>query len=105
MKENHNRALLYQILRKDQEKDALSGVPIFYLFKYKRGKKLAEHMVINTILINKQWFFKGFCQQLNPKYCILMDCGTIPDNDAINKLYWAMETEVNLGGVCGYMKA
>jgi hypothetical protein len=39
-----------------------------------------------------------------------MDCGTIPDADektdsfAINKLYWAMEADINLGGVCGYMK-
>ena len=34
-----------------------------------------------------------------------MDCGTIPQNDAINKLYWSLEAEATLGGVCGYMKA
>ncbi len=41
---------------------------------------------------------------LDPTYCILMDCGTIPAQDAINKFYWSMESDENIGGVCGYMK-
>jgi cellulose synthase/poly-beta-1,6-N-acetylglucosamine synthase-like glycosyltransferase len=33
-----------------------------------------------------------------------MDSGTVPEKDAINKLYWSLESNSDLGGVCGYMK-
>jgi len=29
------------------------------------------------------WFFRGFCEMLNPYYTTLIDCGTIPEKDAI----------------------
>lgn len=41
---------------------------IYYVFKYANGTKLSSHL----------WFFKGFCKEFNPEYCVLMDCGAIP---------------------------
>ena len=32
-----------------------------------------------------------------------MDCGLIPDDMAILNMYLAMETDTNIGGVCGFM--
>lgn len=40
---------------------------------------------------------------LTPKYCMLIDAGTIPNDDAIFKFFRAMEADEQIGGVCGYM--
>ena len=36
-------------------------------------------------------------------YCILLDCGTRPEGDAIYKMIAAMESNDQIGGVCGHM--
>lgn len=69
-------------------------MPIFYVFKFKNGSKLSSHL----------WFFKGFCEELNPDYCLLMDCGAIPAKDSIFKLISSMEADPKIGGVCGNMR-
>ena len=39
----------------------------------------------------------GFCGQLNPKYCMLLDVGTVPRPAAITNLYTAMEDDPQCG--------
>ena len=39
----------------------------------------------------------------NPKYCALLDCGTIPSPEAYVHFFTSLECDVLIGGVCGYM--
>lgn len=50
------------------------------------------------------WFFKGFCELLQPEYCLLMDAGAMPKEKAICKLIFAMAQNDKIGGVCGTMR-
>lgn len=49
------------------------------------------------------WFFEGFCRFLKPKYCAFIDVGTIPEPDGLVKYFMAMEGDVNIGGVSGFL--
>lgn len=42
---------------------------IFFVAKYKNAQKLSSH----------NWFFNGFCNELSPKYAILLDVGLRPE--------------------------
>ena len=48
-----------------------------------------------------QWFFTGFCEQVQPKFTFLFDVGTVPRDDAVYQLYKLMERDPNVGGCCG----
>jgi len=48
-----------------------------------------------------RWFFKCICHYINPKYCVLMDCGTIPNDYSIYKLIEEMQINPQVGGACG----
>jgi chitin synthase len=39
------------------------------------------------------WFFQGFCRQLKPKYCCLIDVGTVPHGNGIFEYFKAMEKD------------
>lgn len=47
------------------------------------------------------WFFAGFCTRLNPKYTLLLDCGTVPRPSALARFYRSMEQDPSVGGCCG----
>ena len=47
------------------------------------------------------YFFRGFCEYLNPRYVLLIDAGTTPLKDSINKLHVLMESKETIGGACG----
>lgn len=49
------------------------------------------------------WFFRGFCEVLTPQYCGLLDCGTLPAEQAIFKMFMAFEADEDIGGLCGLM--
>ncbi len=66
---------------------------IYYGVKLINAGKLSSHM----------WFFRGFCELFQPFYCCLIDCGTIPSNDSIFRMFVALEGDSQIGGVCGYM--
>lgn len=68
-------------------------VNLFFCIKYKNSGKLSSH----------NWFFNGFCNQLKPKYAILLDVGLRPYPDAVFKMYKYMKRHPGVGGVCGYM--
>ncbi|EAR87844.2 chitin synthase (macronuclear) [Tetrahymena thermophila SB210] len=84
-------ALLYQdfIKFKGQKGD----LPTFSVFKHLNAKKLSSHL----------WFFEGFCRQFQPKYCALVDVGTIPDQLGLVNMFKALEADISIGGVCGFM--
>ncbi|CAK58245.1 unnamed protein product (macronuclear) [Paramecium tetraurelia] len=90
IQDRENTAWVYQGRHVYQE----CTMPIFYVFKFKNGSKLSSHL----------WFFKGFCQELKPDYCLLMDCGAVPAKDSIFKLISSMEADPKVGGVCGNMR-
>jgi len=68
---------------------------VFTGIKHKNKGKLNSH----------KWFFKCIAQHVNPKFCVLIDCGTIPEEKAIHWLVEAMQSRKNLGGVCGEIRA
>ena len=38
---------------------------------------------------------------LNPEYCILLDCGTIPEKNSLSKFITAFDNDAKIGGLCG----
>ena len=66
---------------------------VFFLNKHLNGRKLSSHM----------WFFEGFCRQLKPKYCALVDVGTVPHSMGLVNYYLPMENDKHIGGVSGFM--
>ncbi|CAD8051812.1 unnamed protein product [Paramecium sonneborni] len=101
VKDKQNNAWVYQNTFKKlintQENNSIktqkNEMPIFYVFKYSNGTKLSSHL----------WFFKGFCHEFNPKYCVLMDCGAVPKKNALFELINEMKNNKKIGGVCGKM--
>ena len=53
------------------------------LNKHLNGKKISSHM----------WFFEGFCKLLKPKYCVLIDVGTVPSEDGLVNYFKGMEAD------------
>ncbi|KRW98488.1 hypothetical protein PPERSA_03319 [Pseudocohnilembus persalinus] len=66
---------------------------VMYVSKFRNAKKLDSHL----------WFFKGFCNILEPYYTVLIDIGLEPKDDAIYRFFECMELNKNCGGVCGFM--
>ncbi|CAD8178979.1 unnamed protein product [Paramecium pentaurelia] len=90
IQDRENTAWVYQGRHVHKE----CTMPIFYVFKFKNGSKLSSHL----------WFFKGFCEELKPDYCLLMDCGAVPAKNSIFRLICTMEADPKIGGVCGNMR-
>ena len=53
------------------------------LNKHLNGKKISSHM----------WFFEGFCRFLKPKYCCLIDVGTVPHKLGLVNYFRFMESD------------
>jgi chitin synthase len=64
---------------------------VIFALKEHNGGKLDSHL----------WFFNAFADQLIPKYCFLLDVGTMAKPRALFKLYRCMETNDRIAGVCG----
>jgi len=56
---------------------------MFLCAKHKNGGKLTSHL----------WFFAGFCELMQPKYTVLVDCGLCPEDGAIYNFFLAMEAD------------
>lgn len=61
-------------------------------FKHTNGTKLSSHL----------WFFEGFCRYMNPKFCVLLDVGTKPDEMGIVNLIKGF-VHKDIGGCTGFM--
>ncbi|KXX78641.1 Chitin synthase 2 [Madurella mycetomatis] len=79
---------------KGAEKGIVPCQMIFCL-KEKNQKKLNSH----------RWCFNAFGKALNPNVCILLDVGTRPANTALYHLWKAFDTDSNVAGACGEIKA
>ena len=66
---------------------------IFFLVKMTNTGKLASHM----------WFFQGFCKLFNPDYCTVLECGTKPEKRGLFNFFRALESDRDIGAVCGYL--
>ncbi|KAF0699308.1 Aste57867_10098 [Aphanomyces stellatus] len=64
---------------------------LIYALKEHNGGKLNSHL----------WFFNAFAEQLNPKYTVLVDVGTIPADSSVFRLVRSMERNYQIGGVAG----
>ncbi|KAH7022383.1 chitin synthase-domain-containing protein [Ilyonectria destructans] len=79
---------------KGAEKGIVPCQMIFCL-KEKNQRKLNSH----------RWFFNAFGQALNPNVCILLDVGTQPGGNSLYHLWKAFDTDSNVAGACGEIKA
>lgn len=62
-------------------KKELPEINFFFCAKHENSGKIESHL----------WFFKGFCSYVKPKYCQMIDIGTIPLKDSISKIVIRME--------------
>lgn len=79
---------------KGAEKGIVPCQMIFCL-KEKNQKKLNSH----------RWCFNAFGKALNPNVCILLDVGTKPGSNSLYHLWKAFDTDSNVAGACGEIKA
>ncbi|PHH63738.1 hypothetical protein CDD81_5503 [Ophiocordyceps australis] len=79
---------------KGAEKGIVPCQMIFCL-KEKNQRKLNSH----------RWFFNAFGKALNPNVCILLDVGTRPGSKSLYHLWKAFDTDSNVAGACGEIKA
>ncbi|RHY34115.1 hypothetical protein DYB32_001131 [Aphanomyces invadans] len=66
-------------------------IQVIFALKESNNGKLHSHL----------WFFNGFCEQLQPKYTVLVDVGTIPAETSVYRLIRSMERNPQIGGVAG----
>jgi len=45
-----------------------------------------------------KWFFKGFCEYMNPEFTQIIDCGSIPLWNSISYIIMHMESFPDVGG-------
>ncbi|KAI0553569.1 glycosyltransferase family 2 protein [Xylaria curta] len=79
---------------KGAEKGIVPCQMIFCL-KERNQRKLNSH----------RWFFNAFGKALNPNVCILLDVGTKPGTNSLYHLWKAFDTDSNVAGACGEIKA
>lgn len=68
-------------------------VNFFFGAKHFNNGKIDSHL----------YFFRGFCNYLDPQYCLLFDIGTEAKEQSINKLVRLMDIKPDIGGACGDM--
>jgi chitin synthase len=66
-------------------------MPIHFCIKHRNQGKIESH----------KWFFKGFCEYMNPRYTQIIDCGSIPLWNSISHIIMHMELFTQVGGACG----
>ncbi|KAI0482097.1 glycosyltransferase family 2 protein [Xylariaceae sp. FL0804] len=79
---------------KGAEKGIVPCQMIFCL-KERNQRKLNSH----------RWFFNALGRALNPNVCILLDVGTKPGHNSLYHLWKAFDTDSNVAGACGEIKA
>ena len=77
-----------QIKEDDNFEKCYPPLQVNFAIKERNGGKLSSHL----------WFFNAFANHLNPKYCFLLDVGTIARPRAICKLYQCFERDTQCAG-------
>lgn len=80
----------FQLNATKDDKSA-EALQLVWAVKHYNNRKLNTHL----------WFFGGFCELLQPKFCQLIDVGTRPRPDAIWRLYENLELDERIAGCCG----
>ncbi|CAI2368049.1 unnamed protein product [Moneuplotes crassus] len=90
----HPLHYLYGDILKGAVKNKIfSSLPLnvhFAVKHFNRGK-IESHL----------WYFKGFCQAINPKYCHILDAGTIATPKSFSTITLYMDCHKQVGGACG----
>jgi chitin synthase len=76
---------------RDKRQFKIKNIKFFFCAKHYNCNNIESHM----------WFFKGFCSYVNPKYCQMIDAGTIPLRNSISKIIKYMEVYNDIGGASG----
>lgn len=66
-------------------------IPVHFCIKHKNQGKIESY----------KWFFKGFCDYMQPEFCQMVDVGSIPLQGSISSVIMHMEAFPNVGGACG----
>jgi len=66
-------------------------MPIHFVMKHRNQGKIESH----------KWFFKGFCEYMNPEFTQIIDCGSIPLWNSISYIIMHMESFPDVGGAWG----
>ncbi|CAI2387308.1 unnamed protein product [Moneuplotes crassus] len=66
-------------------------IDVHLVIKHRNMGKIESHL----------WFFKGFCNTLNPEITTILDAGTIPMWKSISHMTMYMELYKDVGAVCG----
>lgn len=61
---------------------------VHFVIKHENSGKIESHL----------WFFKGFCNKINPEFAFIIDAGTIALWNSISRLIFHMERFKNIGG-------
>jgi cellulose synthase/poly-beta-1,6-N-acetylglucosamine synthase-like glycosyltransferase len=64
---------------------------VYFCVKLENKRKLNSHL----------WFFGGFCRIITPKFCILIDVGTVSGPKSLYYMCKTMNKNKNVAGVCG----
>ena len=75
----------------DTQREYHFPLQLIFALKEKNGGKLNSHL----------WLFMGIAGQLNPKYVMLVDVGTVPRKESVTSLYVGCEADPQIGGCCG----
>ena len=66
-------------------------MPIHFVIKHRNQGKIESH----------KWFFKGFCEYMQPKYAQIIDCGSIPLWNSISRIVKYLDKHEKIGAATG----
>ena len=66
-------------------------MPIHFIIKQKNQGKIESH----------KWFFKGFCEYMQPEYVQIIDCGSIPLWNSISRILMYLDKHKQIGAATG----
>ena len=66
-------------------------MPIHFVIKHRNQGKIESH----------KWFFKGFCDYINPKYAQILDCGSICLWDSLSYIVKYLDQNEGIGAWAG----
>ena len=66
-------------------------MPIHFVIKHRNQGKIESH----------KWFFKGFCEMMNPTYAQILDCGSICYWNSLSYIIRYLDKHKNVGAWAG----
>ena len=85
------------LLGKDMKSDKDSHIymhiplPVHFVIKHRNQGKIDSH----------KWFFKGFCELMQPTYCQTIDVGSIPLHKSISSIVKYLDCYTDVGAATG----